>query len=41
MTGRVLRELEREGTVGRVGRAGLTLLNPARLEAGATENRQN
>ena len=34
MTGRVLRELEREGTIGRAGRAGLTLLNPARLQAG-------
>jgi CRP-like cAMP-binding protein len=33
MTGRVLRELEREGTVARVGRTGLTLLRPDLLEA--------
>jgi CRP-like cAMP-binding protein len=35
MTGRVLRQLEVEGTVARVGRAGLKLLRPDRLEAGA------
>ena len=35
MTGRVLRELEREGTVARVGRGGLRLLRPDRLEADA------
>jgi CRP-like cAMP-binding protein len=35
MTARVLRQLEREGTVARVGRTGLTLLRPDRLEAGA------
>lgn len=33
MTGRVLRELEREGTVVRVGRTGLTLLRPDLLDA--------
>ncbi len=33
MTGRVLRELEREGTVARVGRTGLTLLRPDLLDA--------
>lgn len=32
MTGRVLRQLEREGTVVRVGRAGLKLMRPDRLE---------
>jgi CRP-like cAMP-binding protein len=32
MTGRVLRDLEREGTVARVGRAGLKLLDPKRLD---------
>lgn len=32
MTGHVLRQLEREGTVQRVGRAGLTLLRPDQLE---------
>jgi CRP/FNR family transcriptional regulator, cyclic AMP receptor protein len=31
MTGRVLRELEREGTLARVGRVGLKLLRPERL----------
>jgi CRP-like cAMP-binding protein len=36
MTGRVLRQLESEGTVARVGRAGLKLLRPDQLEAGAT-----
>lgn len=36
MTGRVLRELEREGTVARVGRAGLRLLRPDRLDDDAT-----
>jgi CRP-like cAMP-binding protein len=35
MTGRVLRQLEGEGTVAREGRAGLKLLRPDRLEAGA------
>jgi CRP/FNR family cyclic AMP-dependent transcriptional regulator len=35
MTGRVLRQLEREGTVQRFGRTGLRLLRPDRLEAGA------
>jgi CRP-like cAMP-binding protein len=34
MTGRVLRQLEREGTIARVGRVGLRLLRPDRLEAG-------
>lgn len=34
MTGHVLRQLEREGTIARVGRAGLTLLRPERLTAG-------
>jgi CRP-like cAMP-binding protein len=33
MTGRVLRELEREGAVARVGRAGLRLLRPDLLDA--------
>jgi CRP-like cAMP-binding protein len=33
MTGRVLRELEREGIVARVGRTGLTLLQPERFDA--------
>ena len=32
MTGRVLRQLEREGTIARVGRAGLKLLRPDQLE---------
>ena len=36
MTGKVLRQLEREGTVARVGRAGLTLLRPDQLELGTT-----
>jgi CRP/FNR family cyclic AMP-dependent transcriptional regulator len=35
MTGRVLRQLEREGTIERVGRTGLRLLRPEQLEAGA------
>jgi CRP-like cAMP-binding protein len=35
MTRRVLRQLERDGTVARVGRVGLRLLKPERLEAGA------
>jgi CRP-like cAMP-binding protein len=35
MTGRVLRELEREGMVARVGRTGLRLLRPDGLEAAA------
>jgi len=34
MTGQVLRQLEREGTVARVGRAGLKLLRPDQLEVG-------
>jgi CRP-like cAMP-binding protein len=33
MTGRVLRQLEREGIVGRVGRSGLRLLRPEQLDA--------
>jgi CRP/FNR family cyclic AMP-dependent transcriptional regulator len=33
MTGRVLRELENEGTISRVGRTGLKLLRPDRLDA--------
>ena len=33
MTGRVLRELEREGTIARFGRTGLTLLRPDQLHA--------
>lgn len=36
MTGRVLRQLEREGTIERFGRNGLRLLRPDRLETGAT-----
>jgi CRP-like cAMP-binding protein len=36
MTGHVLRQLEREGTIVRVGRAGLTLLRPDQLAAGVT-----
>jgi CRP-like cAMP-binding protein len=35
MTGRVLRQLEREGVIERFGRTGLRLLRPDRLEAGA------
>jgi CRP-like cAMP-binding protein len=38
MTGRVLRQLEREGTLARVGRTGLTLLHPERLELDARES---
>jgi CRP-like cAMP-binding protein len=34
MTGHVLRQLEREGTLKRVGRAGLRLLRPDQLELG-------
>lgn len=34
MTGHVLRQLEREGTVARVGRTGLKLLRPDQLEIG-------
>jgi CRP-like cAMP-binding protein len=34
MTGRVLRQLEREGTVERFGRTGLRLLRPDQLETG-------
>ena len=37
MTGRVLRELEREGTIARIGRSGLRLLRPDRLEADASD----
>jgi CRP-like cAMP-binding protein len=33
MTGRVLRDLERDGTLARVGRTGLRLLLPDRLDA--------
>ena len=33
MTGRVVRDLEREGVIARVGRRGLRLLNPVALEA--------
>ena len=36
MTGRVLRHLEREGVVERVGRTGLRLLQPGGLDAGLT-----
>lgn len=36
MTGRVLRQLEREGMIAREGRTGLRLLRPDRLEADAT-----
>ncbi len=36
MTGRVVRQLEREGTIARVGPAGLKLLRPDRLEVGST-----
>ena len=35
MTGHVLRQLEREGTVARVGRSGLRLLRPDQLDVGA------
>ncbi len=35
MTGRVLRQLEREGTLTRVGRVGLKLLRPDQLEVGS------
>jgi CRP-like cAMP-binding protein len=35
MTGRVLRQLEREGTLERFGRTGLRLLRPDQLETGA------
>ena len=35
MTGHVLRQLEREGTLARVGRAGLKLLRPEQLDAAA------
>jgi CRP-like cAMP-binding protein len=41
MTGRVLRELEREGTVARVGRTGLRLLRPDRLDADAARPSQD
>jgi CRP-like cAMP-binding protein len=34
MTGKVLRQLEREGTLARVGRTGLKLLRPDQLEGG-------
>lgn len=36
MTSRVIRELEREGVVVRVGRTGLRLLSPARLQEAGT-----
>jgi CRP-like cAMP-binding protein len=36
MTGKVMRQLEREGTVARVGRAGLKLLRPDQLELGTS-----
>jgi CRP/FNR family cyclic AMP-dependent transcriptional regulator len=36
MTGRVLRQLEREGTIERFGRTGLRLLRPDRLDTGAS-----
>ena len=39
MTGRVLRELEREGTLLRVGRNGLRLLRPDQLDAHAADVR--
>jgi CRP-like cAMP-binding protein len=35
MTGRVLRQLERDGTVARTGRAGLKLLRPDQLDVGS------
>lgn len=38
MTGRVLRQLEHEGTVARVGRTGLRLLDPERLEVDARDS---
>ena len=37
MTGHVLRQLEREGTLRRVGRAGLELLRPDQLDVGRPE----
>jgi CRP-like cAMP-binding protein len=37
MTGKVLRQLEREGTVARVGASGLKLLRPDQLEAGTSQ----
>ena len=37
MTGHVLRQLEREGTLRRVGRTGLELLRPDRLDVGHPE----
>jgi hypothetical protein len=37
MTGRVLRELEREGILVRTGRHGLQLLSPDTLDAAAGE----
>jgi CRP-like cAMP-binding protein len=36
MTGKVLRELEREGTVARFGRTGLKLLRPDQLDVGTS-----
>ena len=39
MTGRVLRQLEREGTIERVGRTGLRLLRPDHLTASAGQRR--
>jgi len=41
MTGRVLRELERDGTVARVGRTGLRLLRPDLLDADAARTPQD
>jgi CRP-like cAMP-binding protein len=38
MTGRVMRELEREGTLARVGRNGLSLLRPDQLDADAAHS---
>ena len=40
MTGRVIRELEREGTIIREGRTGLRLLSPARLQDAAARNEE-
>jgi CRP-like cAMP-binding protein len=41
MTGRVLRQLEREGTVARVGRTGLRLLRPDQLDADVARSSQD
>jgi CRP-like cAMP-binding protein len=40
MTGRVLRQLERQGTLERVGQTGLRLLRPDHLEAASSEERR-